>query len=106
MSSKQQASNESDPYVHPYPGEFPLMPREVFGRAYGNVTANDTIRGSHLEIPEFRSAFLANIAGEAYSCKFNDFNTGGIFGKHNYSGIDAPHCWPPTCLLAQPTQPI
>jgi len=68
MSSKQQASNESDPYVHPYPGEFPLMPREVFSRAYGNVTANDTIRGSLLEIPEFRSAFLANIAGEAYAC--------------------------------------
>src|SRR5215471_16528363 len=44
MSSKQQASNESDPYVHPYPGEFPLMPREVFSRAYGNVPANDTIR--------------------------------------------------------------
>jgi hypothetical protein len=53
----------------------------VFGRAYCNVTANDTIGGSHLKIPEFRSAFLANIAGEAYACKFNDFNTGGIFGK-------------------------
>jgi hypothetical protein len=42
----------------PVPGEFLLMLQLVSGRAEGNVTANDTIRASHIETPEFRLAFL------------------------------------------------